>query len=75
MGFQGMKNMKAEKNGIAKSEQRTSANPKEVFVELIELLEQYSPRWYTEQHHSRALTALRMLDGSKQTPRAPISAY
>ena len=29
----------------------------EAFSELFELLEQYAPTWYTEQHHNRGLTA------------------
>src|SRR5215472_12977328 len=31
------------------------------FLELFELLEEYAPVWYTEQHHQRALTACRIL--------------
>jgi len=33
----------------------------EAFLELFELLEEYAPVWYTEQHHQRALTACRIL--------------
>jgi len=29
----------------------------EAFLESFELLEEYAPIWYTEQHHRRALTA------------------
>ena len=31
---------------------------KEALAELIELLEDYAPTWYTEEHHKRALAAL-----------------
>src|SRR5499427_5489155 len=33
----------------------------EAFLESFELLEEYAPIWYTEQHHRRALTAWRIL--------------
>jgi len=29
----------------------------EAFLESFELLEEYAPFWYTEQHHKRALNA------------------
>jgi len=29
----------------------------DAFLELFELLEEYAPVWYTEQHHRRALAA------------------
>jgi hypothetical protein len=34
------------------------------FLELFELLEEYAPTWYTEQHHERAFSALRVLKNS-----------
>ena len=37
----------------------------EVFLGLFKLLEQYAPVWYTEEHHNRAASALRVL----QAPR------
>lgn len=48
----------------------------EGFLELFKLLEQYAPVWYTEEHHNRAVAALRVLqdagllvkeDGRSQT--------
>lgn len=39
----------------------TDARPltaKEALAELIELLEDYAPIWYTEEQHKRALAAL-----------------
>ena len=31
----------------------------EVLLELFNLLEQYAPVWYAEEHHNRAVVALR----------------
>ena len=33
----------------------------QAFLELFELLQEYAPIWYTEQHHNRALAAYRIL--------------
>lgn len=41
---------------------RQSCQPiatKEALEELVALLEEYGPIWYTEEHHNRALSALR----------------
>jgi len=38
----------------------------EVFRELFNLLEQYAPAWYTEDHHNRAVAALRVLEEYRQ---------
>ena len=38
----------------------------EAFSELFELLKAYAPIWYTEQHHQRALTACRIVQGPKR---------
>ena len=35
-----------------------SADPKEVLLELFELLETYGPTWYREDHHNRIMDAL-----------------
>jgi len=40
----------------------------EAFLELFELLEEYAPIWYTEDHHQRALTAWRILQKAKLSP-------
>ena len=42
----------------------------EVFSEMFNLLEEHAPLWYTEQHHSRAVAALRVLQES-QAEAAP----
>ena len=36
----------------------------EAFLESFELLEEYAPVWYTEQHHKRALNARRTLQAN-----------
>jgi len=41
-----------------------SAKVGDAFVELINLLEQYAPAWYTEEHHQRAIEALQVLRDS-----------
>jgi len=35
------------------------------FIELFELLEEYAPVWYTEQHHNRAMAAKSVLERSR----------
>ena len=39
--------------------QTQSPSEAEVLLELFNLLEQYAPMWYAEEHHNRAVTALR----------------
>jgi hypothetical protein len=36
----------------------------EAFLESFELLEEYAPIWYTEQHHKCALNAWRILQAN-----------
>lgn len=36
----------------------TSTNPKVVLKEILELLDEYGPIWYTEELHDRAKAAL-----------------
>jgi hypothetical protein len=38
--------------------------PTEAFLESLELLEEYAPIWYTEQHHKRAVDACRILQAN-----------
>jgi len=42
------------------------AGAAEVLRELFNLLEQYAPTWYTEEHHNRAVAALRVLEESRR---------
>ena len=50
--------------------QRRLAYGVEVLQELLNLLEQYAPTWYTEEHRRRALTALRGLEESRQPAKS-----
>ena len=36
-----------------------STKEREVLTELFELLEEYGPAWYTEEHHNRIIAALK----------------
>jgi hypothetical protein len=38
--------------------QELSTHPAQVLFELFELLEEYSPAWYRQEHHDRAVGAL-----------------
>jgi len=38
----------------------------EAFRELFNLLEEYAPVWYTEEHHNKAVAALRVLEEARQ---------
>ena len=38
-----------------------TAKVADVFIELFNLLEEYAPAWYTEEHHQRAMAALQVL--------------
>ena len=38
----------------------------EVLRDLFNLLEQYAPTWYTEEHHNRAVAALRVFEESRR---------
>ena len=39
-------------------------SPMAVLAELVSLLDQYAPSWYSEDHYERAHAALRMVRGS-----------
>ena len=51
-------------DGLCDCKPSQTADPKEVLAELVELLEEYAPAWYTKEHHKRALAALRALEKS-----------
>ena len=36
------------------------------FREMFNLLEEHAPKWYTEEHHKRAVAALGALQDSRQ---------
>jgi hypothetical protein len=48
-----------------------AVNPRTVFVELFELLEEYGPSWYTEEQHNRAVAAMRILYASSSQRAKP----
>ena len=48
-----------------------AVNPRTVFVELFELLEEYGPSWYTEEQHNRAVAAMRILYASSAKTAKP----
>lgn len=50
-------NSKNGKHASAATEQ-TTPSVRTVLEELFELLEDYAPLWYTEEHHDRILAAL-----------------
>ena len=64
MSLQKLEEFKPGQNGVRGYEEIQPVNPKEVFAELFELLEEYGPTWYTEDCHRRAVAALRVLRGS-----------
>ena len=50
--------------------QEQLAYVEDVFEELLGLMEQYAPAWYTEEHYNRAVIALRALEQSRQFAKA-----
>ena len=42
----------------------------EVFQEIFDLLGEYAPLWYTEEHHRRAVAALGALEEFRQLSKA-----
>jgi len=48
----------AKREELLESQFKTVA---ESFLELFELLEEYAPAWYSEEHHNRAVAARRVL--------------
>ena len=59
-----MKNSEAPVLGareITEPEKQQAVNPTEVLLELVSLLEDYSPTWYTKKQRDRAFAALRVL--------------
>ena len=54
----------SENDGELGASQAGSISVAEVFRELVSLLEQYSPAWYSDAHRRRALAVLRILERS-----------
>jgi hypothetical protein len=49
-----------EEKKVRLPQEPQTANAPDAFLELFELLETYAPTWYTEEHHSRVVAALRV---------------
>ena len=54
----------SENDGELGPSQTGSIYVAEVLRELVSLLEQYSPAWYSDAHRNRAQAALRILERS-----------
>jgi len=54
----------SENDGELGSSKTGSIYVAEVLRELVSLLEQYSPAWYSDAHRNRAQAALRILERS-----------
>jgi hypothetical protein len=52
----------SENDGELGTSQAGPISVAEVFKELVSLLEQYSPAWYSDAHRSRARAALCILE-------------
>ena len=50
--------------------QTQSPSEAEVLLELFNLLEQYAPVWYAEEHHHRAVAAMRSSPESIETDKS-----
>lgn len=60
MRFQKVEERAVEQEVVRHPQEPQTANAPDAFVELFELLETYAPTWYTEEHHNRAVAALRV---------------
>lgn len=54
---------------VTSIEQGSNQFSRKVLRELFELLESYSPMWYTKRHHSRAAAALGQCSPSRSAER------
>lgn len=60
MSLQKHEERNAVQDAVSAFEKQRPVNPSEVLAELFELLEEYAPLWYTEEHHNRIEIALRI---------------
>ena len=74
MSFPEMVLPKASNGGINVRVKESSADPKEVFEGLCELLDDYAPSWYSEEKRDIALQALEILRDSGPGASGPASA-
>jgi hypothetical protein len=59
MSFPELQEANPDKGSSSGCEHPELENLREVLQQLFELLEQYSPIWFTEEYRNRAMTALR----------------
>jgi hypothetical protein len=71
VSLQGLEKVNSAQNKLASREPLQPLNPRTVFVELFELLEEYGPSWYTEEQHNRAVAAMRILYASSAKNAKP----
>ena len=70
MGDSGSKEPSSDQREQSDAFERRLAYGVEVLQELLNLLEQYAPTWYTEEHHRQALRALRGLEEARQLAKS-----
>lgn len=59
MGVQQLEGAKASVGGFVLPEQQNrAASPRVVLEEVLEMLEDYAPTWYTEELHNRIVAAI-----------------
>ena len=49
---------RAASKSLASAQEHSAVEVNAALRELFELLEDYAPTWYTEEHHNRAAAAL-----------------
>jgi hypothetical protein len=70
MSDSGSKEPSSDQREQSDAFERRLAYGVEVLQELLNLLEQYAPTWYTEEHHRQALRALRGLEEARQLAKS-----
>jgi hypothetical protein len=58
MKFLQVEKLDARNNHFGPDEPPVPVDPTTVLNELFELLEEYAPAWYMQEHHDRAASAL-----------------
>jgi hypothetical protein len=66
----GSKEPSGDQRELSDAFQRRLAYGVEVLQEMLNLLEQYAPTWYTEEHHRRASRALRGLEEARELAKS-----
>ncbi len=59
MSFPTVEETNATTSTFGQGKQLQLVEPADMLAELFDLLEEYGPSWYTEEHHDRAIAALR----------------